>query len=99
MLQDAPICRQVSDDKKLVVKNIADLAKNATDLVLWLDGDREGEAICFEVMRAAAMGRNNLRIHRARFSANTKEEITNAMHTLVRPNLSQAEVSTLMTFS
>jgi DNA topoisomerase IA len=60
-----------------------------TDIILWLDCDREGEAICFEVLEVLLgekIQRKNfdfkeledkfgLKIHRAKFSAATRADI------------------------
>ena len=65
-------------------------------LVLWLDCDKEGENICFEVLDAL---RNTMRLNfsphnqsvfRARFSAITSEEIRKAFANLVLPNKNEA---------
>ncbi|KXZ51646.1 hypothetical protein GPECTOR_11g100 [Gonium pectorale] len=66
-------------------------------LVLWLDCDREGENICFEVMdnvvpymsrRGGGGGQPS--VLRARFSAITAPEIRAAMNNLVSPNEAEA---------
>lgn len=60
----------------MCVKNMENLglqlrteARNASKLVLWLDCDREGEHIAFEVMEQCLQGNSNLECVRARFSA------------------------------
>lgn len=60
-------------------------------LVLWLDCDREGENICFEVIRCVDKSMNKSsnptqRIFRARFSAVTAKDIQKALNNLVEPN-------------
>jgi len=87
------IVRFTSEDKLDAVRNLELRAVEATDLILWLDGDREGEAISFEVIRVVQRKNPGIRIKRAKFSANTKEEITRALRNLVQPNLSESEVS------
>lgn len=54
-------------------------------LVLWLDCDREGENICFEVMSCIPHIRER-NIKRAKFSAITDKDIKEAMRTLGEPN-------------
>lgn len=51
LLTEAVVTRKVADDKKLVANNIKNMTAGVTDVALWLDGDREGEAICYEVLR------------------------------------------------
>jgi DNA topoisomerase IA len=70
---------------------------SAAHLVLWLDCDREGENICFEVMDACLPlmrpppgEPQDAFVHRAKFSAVTKESIENAMATLGSPNRNEA---------
>jgi DNA topoisomerase-3 len=59
-------------------------------LVLWLDCDREGENICFEVIECVHSRMNRVRgrqqIFRARFSAVAESDIARAMRTLATPN-------------
>ena len=64
-------------------------------VVLWLDCDREGENICFEVlehvkpvMKGSGGGRQT--VFRAKFSAITETEIVRAMKTLGEPNRNEA---------
>lgn len=64
-------------------------------LVLWLDCDREGENICFEVMDnvVPAMRRpppGGTNVFRARFSAISAPEIKAALDALVAPNKDEA---------
>ncbi|XP_076061847.1 DNA topoisomerase 3-beta isoform X3 [Oratosquilla oratoria] len=70
---------------------LAKEARGADYLVLWLDCDKEGENICFEVIECVcnSMNRTNKReqtIFRARFSAITERDIKAAMNALVEPN-------------
>ncbi len=58
------------------MKHLQVESKGIDELVLWLDCDREGENICFEVIKVAQLqmrksddGKSKrFRIHRARFS-------------------------------
>ena len=50
-------------------QNLEDLARRAQRLVLWLDCDREGENIGFEVLRVCVRANPRLTVQRARFSA------------------------------
>jgi len=61
-------------------------AKNATTLVLWLDCDREGEAICDEVREVCLESNPRLHVYRAKFSTVLPGEIRNALWSLGRVN-------------
>ena len=77
-----------------VKRHLHDCAKGCSHVVLWLDCDREGENICFEVLECAvpAMAASRPRRHvwRARFSAISAPEITSAMANLGEPNENEA---------
>lgn len=68
-------------------------AKGIDVLVLWLDCDKEGENICFEVIDAV---RSHLKricdqtVYRARFSAITETDVKRAMNSLAHPNENEA---------
>lgn len=68
-------------------------AKGADFLVLWLDCDKEGENICFEVIDAVqgSMSRSTDKsIFRAKFSAITETDIVKAFNNLGFPNKNEA---------
>ena len=70
-----------------VVHHLENEVKGCQELVLWLDCDREGENICYEVMGIVRHTISSLdRIWRAKFSAITKTELVQAMNTLGKPN-------------
>jgi DNA topoisomerase III len=77
-----------------VKKHLFDCAKGCSHIVLWLDCDREGENICFEVLDCAVPALSHARpsrfIWRARFSAISAPEITSAMANLGEPNENEA---------
>ncbi|XP_055640990.1 DNA topoisomerase 3-beta [Toxorhynchites rutilus septentrionalis] len=70
-------------------------AKGCDYLILWLDCDKEGENICFEVMAAVSgIIRNvfsNRVTYRAKFSAITEKDIKYAMENLTHPNANEAK--------
>ena len=70
-----------------MVKHLEREAKGMDYLVLWLDCDREGENICFEViqctqgsMRKSVQGQH---IYRARFSAVTPKDIEKVCYAML----------------
>jgi DNA topoisomerase I len=90
-LIDAPLIKQPTD--KNVVRAIKKVAKDADDLVIATDYDREGELIGLEALEeiveanpklgtAEGVTEDGTPIKRARYSALTKEEIENAFSNL-----------------
>jgi DNA topoisomerase-3 len=71
--------------------SLRQLSREADWLVLWLDCDREGEAIAFEVLDVCLKANPRLRVFRARFSALTRADLTNAVNSLGQPNRFLAE--------
>ncbi|KAL1507735.1 hypothetical protein AB1Y20_007348 [Prymnesium parvum] len=78
-----------------VVKHLEREAKGADVLVLWLDCDREGENIAFEVIECtlASMrhGGHMERVYRAKFSAIGEKDILKAYRSLGRPNKAESD--------
>jgi len=71
-------------------------ARTCDALVLWLDCDREGENICFEVMDAVVPrmrggGGRYENVYRAKFSAISKPSVENAMKNLTKPNKNESD--------
>eukprot|EP00930_Biecheleria_cincta_P085534 TRINITY_DN74914_c0_g1_i1.p1 TRINITY_DN74914_c0_g1~~TRINITY_DN74914_c0_g1_i1.p1 ORF type:complete len:911 (+),score=91.91 TRINITY_DN74914_c0_g1_i1:229-2733(+) len=88
VLFQAPIQRAPpNEDMRQLELHLKDLARQCQWLVLWLDCDREGEAIAFEVLETcqeAAGGR--LQAFRAVFSALTYQDLSRACATLRQPD-------------
>ncbi|KAH8056037.1 DNA topoisomerase type I [Aureococcus anophagefferens] len=79
-----------------VLRNLRETAKDCDALVLFLDCDREGEAIAFQVMDVTQSElRPGATVHRAKFSAVTPADIEKAMATLGEPDerLSEAVIA------
>ena len=68
---------RVSKDHTAVVKEIKDLAKEATQVFIATDEDREGEAIGFHI--ATAIGKDPQKLPRIVFHEITKHAITHAL--------------------
>lgn len=88
----APIVRKPC--KGSVVKHLSDNAKGVNFIVLWLDCDREGENIAFEVLDCCLdrMEGNSPydRVYRAYFSAINPSDIQKAYSTLGKPDKNQS---------
>ncbi|XP_010270299.1 PREDICTED: DNA topoisomerase 3-alpha [Nelumbo nucifera] len=85
-LYHAPVRKFVPQDKLDIKRTLEEEARKCQWLVLWLDCDREGENIAFEVVEICSAANNHLNIWRARFSALIDREIHESVQNLVRPN-------------
>lgn len=90
-LFDEKVVNKITDDGHSVVSGLKRLAEDIDVLVLWLDCDLEGEAICYEVIEIVknVMNQpptNNIMdvIFRAKFSA--AEDAPKAIQSLGKPN-------------
>ncbi|XAR73130.1 DNA topoisomerase [Bertholletia excelsa] len=85
-LYHAPLHKHVPNDKLDIKRTLEEEAANCHWLVLWLDCDREGENIAFEVVQVCTQVNPRLNVWRARFSALIEREIHESVQTLGRPN-------------
>jgi DNA topoisomerase-3 len=76
----------ITQDCKELKTNLEQYARQVDTLILWLDCDREGENICFEVVDIVKNINSGVRILRAKFSALTKTDINRAIFNLEVPN-------------
>jgi DNA topoisomerase-3 len=77
--------------KTHIPKHLKHEAKGMDYLALWLDCDREGENICFEVISCVESVLNyKAKILRAKFSAIAESDIKRAMQNFVAPNQNEA---------
>lgn len=85
-LFEAPIETTYRDDLQGLESMLRDLSRRCQVLILWLDCDREGEAIGDEVRAACLKGNPRLRVLRAKFSTVLPQEIQRALKTLGQLN-------------
>ncbi|MCL4134848.1 UNVERIFIED_CONTAM: hypothetical protein GTU68_025983, partial [Idotea baltica] len=90
-----PTEKKEATAKLRMVEFLSKEGRGVDYLVLWLDCDKEGENICFEVIDAvgpsACLGnRSEQTIFRAKFSAITDRDIKAAMQNLGEPNENEA---------
>ena len=87
-LFEAPIETLYKHDMQPLQRMIQDQCRNVDGIILWLDCDREGEAICDEVRTVCLNSNPRLRdrIYRAKFSTVLPQEIKRALRSLGRVN-------------
>ncbi|VUZ53848.1 unnamed protein product, partial [Hymenolepis diminuta] len=87
----AKVEKREANPKLNMINFLQKEAKGASSLILWLDCDKEGENICFEVIDAVShiIG-PQARIYRAHFTAVTDHEVQGAMQNLRQPNKNEA---------
>ncbi|CAM9767021.1 unnamed protein product, partial [Chrysoparadoxa australica] len=82
----APVEKKVKEENQDTQKQLETLARQNNWLVLWLDCDREGENIAFEVIEVCKRVNPRLKVFRARFSALIPREIWQAVQSLGTPD-------------
>jgi len=83
---DAPVTRLVPTKFDKLVRQLEHLSRQCSYLILWLDCDREGESIGFEVKDVCSRVNQRMQVRRAHFSAITPHDIRRALTTLSDPN-------------
>lgn len=76
---------------KSILSKIVELSAGADEIIIATDYDREGELIGMETVKAAGVDMSKVR--RAKFSALTKGEITQAFSNLVDPDAKLADAA------
>ncbi|XP_057621533.1 DNA topoisomerase 3-beta-1 isoform X2 [Chionomys nivalis] len=95
LFSQAPTEKKEANPKLNMVKFLQVEGRGCDYVVLWLDCDKEGENICFEVLDAILPVMNNAHsgektVFRARFSSITDTDICNAMTRLGEPDHNEA---------
>ncbi len=87
-LFEAPIDITYKDDMEPLQRMLKEQARGVDAIILWLDCDREGEAICDEVRTVCLEGNPRLgdKVYRAKFSTVLPQEINRALRSLGRVN-------------
>ena len=90
----ATTLKKEANEKLQMPKFLLHEGKGVDYIVLWLDCDKEGENICFEVLDCVRPVMNRRQgtktVFRAKFSAITETDICNAMNRLSEPNKNEA---------
>jgi len=93
-LYEVPIVKLEANPKTRIPSFISSLATGKDILCLWLDCDKEGENICFEVINNTYkfMNKKNYQqIYRAKFSSLTKQDLKIAFNNMKeRPNKNES---------
>lgn len=91
-LFDAPIRKSVKAESNDLVRTIQTEARRCSVLMLWLDGDLEGENISYEVLGLCQEVNPNIRVLRARFSALIPRDIFRTLRNpdSLNPNMNDA---------
>merc|ERR1719334_1001243 len=85
-LFDAPVQTYCPDNYKDIKRTLEKEIRGCQALIIWTDGDREGENIGFEIISVCRAVKPNIDVHRAKFSEITQNAIRRACNNLVRPN-------------
>lgn len=85
------VTKTVANDKVDVANNIKRESRGCQSLILWLDCDREGENIAFEVLQTCREANARMVVLRARFSALSRADADRALNNLVVPNEFEAK--------
>lgn len=90
-LFEAATVRNEASPEQHICQHLGQAAKGCNILILWLDCDREGENIAFEVIENCIPKMSSKHeIFRARFSAITPQDVTKAMSNLGKPNKNES---------
>ncbi|KAG8194684.1 hypothetical protein JTE90_027999 [Oedothorax gibbosus] len=86
VLFEAPITTICLPDYEKIKKTLESEVRNCQYLIIWTDGDREGENIGFEIIEVCQKIQPNITVLRARFSEITTQAIQRACANLAPPD-------------
>ncbi|GFT86693.1 DNA topoisomerase 3-alpha [Trichonephila clavipes] len=86
VLFEAPIVTQCLPDYEGIKHTLESEVRSCQYLIIWTDGDREGENIGFEIIEVCKKVKPNIQVFRARFSEITPQAIARACSNLVSPD-------------
>ncbi|KAG9508605.1 DNA topoisomerase 3-alpha, partial [Fragariocoptes setiger] len=81
-----PIVKNYNNTSKQIKATLEAEAKKCRALIIWTDGDREGENIGFQIIDVCRRANPSLIVKRARFSEITPRAMRIAIQTLENPN-------------
>ena len=85
-LYEVDLQKEIIPSNHNIFKNLKNLGSQCNKLILWLDCDREGEAIAFDVLESLQRINPDIEYFRAKFSAVTKQDVAQAMNSLAKPD-------------
>ncbi|CAG8485597.1 16731_t:CDS:10 [Cetraspora pellucida] len=89
-LFDAPTEKHIIRGIEAIRDNIAKEARNAEQIMIWTDCDREGENIGSEIVDVCRGANSKIKVSRAKFSAIISQQIRHAWHSPVDLDYRQA---------
>ncbi|XP_064601607.1 DNA topoisomerase 3-alpha-like [Liolophura sinensis] len=85
-LFDAQVIKYCPDNYKDIRRTLEREARGCQKLVIWTDGDREGENIGFEIIDVCKAVKEKIQVFRARFSEITPRSVEQACRNLQQPD-------------
>ncbi|CAB4066458.1 TOP3 [Lepeophtheirus salmonis] len=86
-----PLNKSCKEEMSKIKKTLEREASNCEWLIIWTDGDREGENIGFEIREVCLRVAPRLKVLRAKFSEITRPSIENALRALTEPDEKQSK--------
>ncbi|KAF8770110.1 DNA topoisomerase 3-alpha like protein [Argiope bruennichi] len=86
VLFEAPVVTECLPDYQGIKQTLEAEVRSCQYLIIWTDGDREGENIGFEIIEVCKKIKPNIKVYRARFSEITPQAISRACANLVPPD-------------